>query len=183
MRNKHSVPFEHAVMSFGISVPIFVARELMRHRIASFSEESSRYRELRPVFYIPGKDRPMVQIGRPMAYQLEMGSEALQAFAVETIMDSYKESWESYQTLLKSGAAREVARMVLPVGIFTNLHMTINLRSLMNLLSLRIRHEDSRIESKPQLEIQMMAEQMEDFFKEKFPITHQAWHDNGRTAP
>jgi len=56
-RERHGSPFEHTSMTFFISAPIFVFREFMRHRIASYNEESGRYRELKPVFYIPSKER------------------------------------------------------------------------------------------------------------------------------
>ena len=67
-RERHGSPFEHTSMTFFISAPIFVFREFMRHRIASYNEESGRYRELRPVFYVPSKDRKLVQIGKTGAY-------------------------------------------------------------------------------------------------------------------
>ena len=69
-RERHGSPFEHTSMTFFVSAPIFVFREFMRHRIASYNEESGRYRELNPVFYIPSKDRRLVQIGKPGAYEL-----------------------------------------------------------------------------------------------------------------
>ena len=63
-RERHGSPFEHTSMTFFISAPIFVFREFMRHRIASYNEESGRYRELKPVFYIPNADRNLIQIGK-----------------------------------------------------------------------------------------------------------------------
>ncbi|WP_204268146.1 FAD-dependent thymidylate synthase, partial [Escherichia coli] len=57
MRDRHGSPFEHNSMTFYVQAPIFVFREFMRHRIASYNEESGRYRELRPVFYVPARER------------------------------------------------------------------------------------------------------------------------------
>src|SRR3954447_26974459 len=68
IRNRHGSPFEHISMTFYVQAPIFVFREFMRHRIASYNEESGRDRELRPVFYVPGPDRKLTQTGRPGKY-------------------------------------------------------------------------------------------------------------------
>ena len=74
MRDRHGSPFEHNSMTFYVQAPIFVFREFMRHRIASYNEESGRYRELRPVFYVPGPERNLVQVGKPGAYEFLPGS-------------------------------------------------------------------------------------------------------------
>src|SRR5690606_33692771 len=79
MRDRHGSPFEHNSMTWYVQAPIFVFREFMRHRIASYNEESGRYRELRPVFYVPGPERRLVQVGKPGAYTFEPGSEAQHA--------------------------------------------------------------------------------------------------------
>ena len=69
MRDRHGTPFEHNSMTFFVSAPIFVFREFMRHRIGfSYNEESGRYRQLEPVFYVPGPDRLLVQEGKPGRY-------------------------------------------------------------------------------------------------------------------
>ncbi len=64
MRDRHGSPFEHNSMTFYVQAPIFVFREFMRHRIASYNEESGRYRELRPVFYVPARERNLLQVGK-----------------------------------------------------------------------------------------------------------------------
>ncbi|MGN6688157.1 MAG: FAD-dependent thymidylate synthase, partial [Actinomycetales bacterium] len=74
MRERHGSPFEHNSMTFYVQAPIFVFREFMRHRIASYNEESGRYRELRPVFYVPGPQRKLVQQGKPGHYEFVDGS-------------------------------------------------------------------------------------------------------------
>jgi thymidylate synthase (FAD) len=73
MRDRHGSPFEHSVFTFYVKAPIFVWREHMRHRMASYNEESGRYRVLEPEFYIPGQDRKLLQIGKPGAYTFEPG--------------------------------------------------------------------------------------------------------------
>ena len=74
MRERHGSPFEHNSMTFFVRAPIFVFRELMRHRIASYNEESARYRQLSPIFYIPSRRRPLVQTGKPGHYQFVEGT-------------------------------------------------------------------------------------------------------------
>ena len=73
-RERHGSPFEHTSMTFFVSAPIFVFREFMRHRIASYNEESGRYRELRPVFYVPNKDRKLIQTGKTGHYEFVDGT-------------------------------------------------------------------------------------------------------------
>ncbi|MDP2013819.1 MAG: FAD-dependent thymidylate synthase, partial [Actinomycetota bacterium] len=75
MRERHGSPFEHNSMTFFVQAPIFVWREHMRHRMASYNEESGRYRELKPVFYVPARDRQLVQIGKTGAYEFLDGSD------------------------------------------------------------------------------------------------------------
>src|SRR5919202_5123736 len=75
MRARHGSPFEHNSMTFYVQAPIFVFREFMRHRIASYNEESGRYRELEPVFYVPAPDRKLAQVGKPGAYDCLAGSD------------------------------------------------------------------------------------------------------------
>jgi thymidylate synthase (FAD) len=85
--------------------------------------------------------------------------------------------------MLDVGVAREVARMVLPVNIFSSCYVTMNARSLMAFLSLRTKREGSHFPSFPQREIEMVAEQYERRFAEAFPITHEAFCEHGRVAP
>src|SRR5688572_18003228 len=84
MRDRHGSPFEHNSMTFYVQAPIFVFREFMRHRIASYNEESGRYRELRPVFYVPGPERNLVQVGKPGAYDFIPGDASLTDLAVSS---------------------------------------------------------------------------------------------------
>lgn len=176
MRNRHGSPFEHCLMQWQISAPIFVWREFMRHRIASYNEESSRYRQLEPVFYRPPRKRPLQQVGKPGEYTLEPGTE-------RQLQDVWWESgqicdgaYDTYQSLLAGGVAREVARQVLPVSIYSTAYVTMNVRALMNFLSLR---------NAPQAlwEIRQVAAAMEVDFALRFPQVAAAFVDNGRVAP
>ncbi len=182
-RERHGSPFEHTSMTFFISAPIFVFREFMRHRIASYNEESGRYRELRPVFYVPSKDRKLVQVGKPGAYSFVEGTAEQHQMAVDAIKETCTLAYENYQKLLTAGVAREVARAVLPVTLYSSMYVTMNARALMNFLSLRTAREGSHFPSYPQREIEMVAEKMEAEFAKLMPITYGAFQKSGRIAP
>lgn len=183
MRDRHGSPFEHNSMTFYVQAPIFVFREFMRHRIASYNEESGRYRQLRPVFYVPGNERKLIQVGKPGAYVFEPGSDEQMNLVQQTTRDSSIRAFEAYQQMLEAGVAREVARIVLPLNIYSSMYVTMNARSLMNFLSLRTSVEGTHFPSFPQREIEMCAEKMEDFWKELMPYTYEAFNKNGRVAP
>jgi thymidylate synthase (FAD) len=183
MRDRHGSPFEHNSMTFYVQAPIFVFREFMRHRIASYNEESGRYRELNPVFYVPGPDRNLVQVGKPGAYEFLPGSAEQTALVDTEVRRAATEAFDSYQRMLDAGVAREVARIVLPLNIYSSMYVTMNARSLMNFLSLRTKREGTHFPSFPQREIEMAAEQMEQRFAELMPLTHAAFNENGRVAP
>ncbi|MGW8333706.1 FAD-dependent thymidylate synthase [Streptomyces sp. NPDC055897] len=184
MRDRHGSPFEHNSMTFFISAPIFVFREFTRHRVGwSYNEESGRYRELQPVFYVPAADRKLVQRGRPGKYEFVEGSAAQQKLTSRVMKDSYRRSCEAYQELLAAGVAREVARATLPVGLFSSMYATCNARSLMHFLGLRTQHELARVPSFPQREIEMVGERTEREWARLMPLTHAAFNTNGRVAP
>src|SRR5215212_4052662 len=183
MRDRHGSPFEHNSMTFYVQAPIFVFREFMRHRIASYNEESGRYRELNPVFYVPGPDRKLQQRGKPGHYEFVEGTpEQLELVQAET-RRVCQEAYAAYQRMLAAGVAREVARIVLPVTIYSSMYVTLNARSLMNFLSLRTAREGARFPSFPQREIEMCAERMEELWAGLMPLTHAAFEVNGRVAP
>ena len=182
-RERHGSPFEHTSMTFFVSAPIFVFREFMRHRIASYNEESGRYRELRPVFYIPNKDRKLVQVGKTGAYTFVDGTPEQLDITVNAIKETCILAYENYQKILASGVAREVARAVLPVTLYSSMYVTMNARALMNFLSLRTSSPDSHFPSYPQREIEMVAKKMEKHFAQLMPMTYGAFQKSGRIAP
>jgi thymidylate synthase (FAD) len=183
MRDRHGSPFEHNSMTFYVQAPIFVFREFMRHRIASYNEESGRYRELQPVFYVPGPSRKLVQVGKPGAYDFEDGSPEQHALAVSEIKAACVGGYQAYQRMLEAGIAREVARAVLPVTLYSSMYVTMNARSLMNFLSLRTKREGTHFPSFPQREIEMVAEKMEALWEPLMPMTASAFSAGGRVAP
>ncbi|MEG3631327.1 FAD-dependent thymidylate synthase [Streptomyces poriticola] len=184
MRDRHGSPFEHNSMTFFVSAPIFVFREFMRHRVGwSYNEESGRYRELQPVFYVPDASRKLVQEGRPGKYRFVEGTPAQQELVGRAMDDSYRQAYETYREMLAAGVAREVARSVLPVGLYSSMYATCNARSLMHFLGLRTQHEWAKVPSFPQREIEMVAEKMEAEWAALMPLTYAAFNTNGRVAP
>jgi thymidylate synthase (FAD) len=177
MKGKHGTPFEMGFMAqFRMRMPIFVAREHVRHRIGhSINEESGRYVELRPDFYIPEKVRE--QKGKPGAYTYEDTEDgALEWDFITSLEDHSKITYDLYKGFLDRGVAKEQARMFLPLNLYTEMRWTVNARSLMNYLELRGAPN-------AQKEIRDYADALEDFFKEHMPYTHAAFIENGRVAP
>lgn len=183
MRDRHGTPFEHNSMTFFVSAPIFVFREFMRHRVFSYNEESGRYRQLEPVFYVPGPDRKLVQEGKPGRYVFADGTPEQHKIVEEATKRSCEQAYASYLEMLDAGVAREVARGVLPVATYSSMYATCNARALMGFLSLRTKREDSRFPSFPQREIEMVAEKMEAEWARLMPLTHTAFEEHGRVAP
>lgn len=184
VKNRHGSPFEHNSMTFKISAPIFVFREFQRHRIGwSYNEVSARYKEMDPVFYAYPPTRPLVQEGSSAHPKLVDGHPAMTTMVNHEMMTAYSHAWGTYKALLREGAANEVARSVLPVGLYSQMYATCNARSLMAFLSLRVDAENAQFETKPQWEIEQVALKMEEHFSRLFPDTHYFFNKNGRVAP
>jgi thymidylate synthase (FAD) len=184
MRDRHGSPFEHTSLTFRISAPLFVFYEFHRHRAGwSYNEESARYRELEPVFYVPDVDRALRQTGSPGKYTFEPGSYEQRVTTTSTHTRAALNAWADYQHMLDKGVAREVARNVLPVSVFKTMYATCNVRSLLHFLSLRRTHPLSSVPTFPLREIEMVAEQLEELTREKFPVTFDAYDKQGRVAP
>ncbi|MFC7384912.1 FAD-dependent thymidylate synthase [Sphaerisporangium rhizosphaerae] len=184
MRDRHGSPFEHTSMTFFVHAPIMVFREFHRHRAGwSYNEESGRYRELAPDFYIPGRERKLVQEGKPGRYQFVEGDDEQHELVAGAMEGSYRAAYAAYREMLEAGVAREVARAVLPVGLYSSMYATCNARSLMHFLSLRTKDERASVPSFPQREIEMVAEKMEAFWAGLMPLTHAAFNAAGRVAP
>ena len=183
MRDRHGSPFEHSSMTFFVQAPIFMWREHFRHRIASYNEESGRYKVLEPIFYVPGPERRLVQIGKTGSYEFVEGTPEQFETVVAQTKHACTEAYKAYQALLDAGVAREVARIVLPLTIYSSAYVTMNARAMMNFLSLRKSSPDARFPSYPQREIEMVAERYEQEWAKVMPLTHAAFVANGRVAP
>ena len=176
MRDRHGTPFEHNSFRFHVRAPIFVAREWFRHRMSSFNEESARYHKLASDFYVPAPEDVRSQVGKPGSYSFEPVDEAVAAETIDSFQRIYKNLSAEYEGLIEKGVAKELARAILPIGIFTQFYWTLNARSLMNFLSLRNAET-------AQYEIRMYAEAIEQLFAEKMPITYECFVEFGRRAP
>lgn len=183
MRDRHGSPFEAPVLQFQVECPIFVAREFFRHRMASYNEVSSRYQVLEPVFYVPDEDRPLRQEGKPGAYTFEPGSYNQFRTTEGVHRRIASEAWGSYEDLLEQGIAREVARNVLPLSIYTKFYVNMNLRATLNFLSLRWSHEKSVTPTFPLKEIEKVAQQMDVAARINSPVAMAAFDEFGRVAP
>jgi thymidylate synthase (FAD) len=129
LRNRHTTPFEKVRFEFHVKLPIFIARQWMRHRTGSFNEISARYSEMEDCFYSPRKMRKQSKSNR-------QGSS--DEIVDVDISSAYSRSYSEYTALLEQGVAREQARMVLPAGIYTEFLWTVDLWNLMHFLSLRL---------------------------------------------
>jgi thymidylate synthase (FAD) len=180
---KVGTPAEEMTFDLSVAGPWhnFLANGIVVHN--SYNEESGRYRELQPVFYIPGEERKLVQQGRPGKYEFVHGTAEQHKAVTESMEASYRHSYEAYQEMLAAGVAREVARATLPVGLFSAMYATCNARSLMHFLGLRTQHELAAVPSFPQREIEMVGEKMEAHWAGLMPLTHAAFNANGRIAP
>jgi len=147
IKKGHGTPFEHAVFTFDIKCPLFVARQWFRHRIASYNEVSLRYCIAKKDYYTPEK--------------LDKG-----------ILKRYKETVEnslkSYGELVKKGVSKEQARAVLPLSLYTEFYWTINARSLMNFFKLRL-------DKSAQHEIREYAKALLKIYKNKMPVCAKAF--------
>lgn len=176
LRDKHGTPFEQAVMTWYIRCPIFVAREWMRHRVGSFNEISGRYKELNTDYYTPKKFRVPGDDKVQMNYKYGEADDQLNAEATDLVNECYENITEVYRRLLDMGIAKEHARIVLPVGIYTEFRWTVNARALMNFLALR-NHPAAMGE------IRAYARSIEHVWSHQMPVTHAAFTQNNRVAP
>jgi len=127
-----------------------------------------------PKFYLPSAERPLFQIGKVGHYTFEQGNKEDHAVLIASHVRAYDKCWEEYQFMLNYGFAKEVARNVLPVGLYTQFYATCNPRNLMQFLDLRTAPDAL-------YEIRAVADQMEQHLKDTMPITHRAWSDNAVT--
>ncbi len=165
LKHKHETPFEHAVFKFHVKTPIFVMRQWIRHRMASYNEISARYTEVKDEFYVPTQWRAQDVKNKQGSVAAPQLDHAALTAAFKAQVDS---ALKTYHDMLKAGVARELARMVLPVNAYTEFYWTVNARSLMNFVTLRA-------DVHAQWEIQQYAEALADCFKQKMPWTYDAF--------
>lgn len=185
MKNRHGTPFEQNYFQFFVKAPIAVFREHHRHRIGwSYNEESGRYKVMKPEFYIPPRERPLIQTGKPGHYRMEQGPLEQHMTMTEEMTYAFESAYERYDYLLAQGIPKEVARGVLPVYLMSSMFASCNARSMMAFLSLRTDEPDAMFPSKPMWEIdELVARVYEKALAETMPITYKAFCGFGRVAP
>lgn len=180
MRHRHTTPFEMCDIKLHIKLPIFVARQWIRHRTASVNEYSARYSILDKEFYIPESQQLAAQseINNQGRGEILTGDEAERVLAL--LKQDAVQTYSHYQEMLnldekgnvldenKSGLARELARMNIPVNFYTQWYWKINLHNLMHFLSLRA-------DSHAQYEIRVYAEAILDIMKRWVPMAYDAF--------
>lgn len=168
LANKHTSPFEHVVFTFHVKCPIFIARQWMRHRTGSYSEISYRYTEPKMEFFIPDIWRQQGDGNKQMSggtFNPLDGAE----FDV-LYMTSIERAVDIYRNFVGSGMARELARAVLPVSLYTEFYFTMDLHNLMHFLGLRL-HEHA------QPEIRRYAEDIVYAITPVIPTTLKIWKE------
>lgn len=160
-KNKHTSPFEMCKITFNVKLPIFVMRQWVRHRMQNLNEVSARYTELPDEFYVPKVWRVQDEKNK----QGSINSDSLVHYAISAgLKEAYRSAYNTYTLLLRSGVSREMARMVLPVGIYTECYSCWDLNNLLKFFRLR---DDSHA----QAEIQEYARAMKQITAELFPWT------------
>jgi thymidylate synthase (FAD) len=182
-KHKHGTPFEGVEFEWYFEIPVFVSRQIVKHRLSSINEESGRYREMGGVFWVEPEDRPMIQVGRTGEYKFEQGRpdqlEAMQSLEKMTA----EAAWTNYQKALAYGIAKENARKILPFTIYTSMYFKANLRSMLNFCSLRKDWgPEATHPSKAQFEIALLTDQIAEVIKEKVPNVWDAFVKSGYQA-
>ena len=182
MRHRHSTPFEMCEIKFHIKLPIFIARQWIRHRTANVNEYSARYSILDKEFYIPSPENLAAQSatnnqGRGDALTTEEASNV-----IDILRRDAEQTYSNYETLLnenssgetiddnKAGIARELARMNLTLNTYTQWYWKIDLNNLLHFLALRA-------DGHAQYEIRVYADAMLDIVRKWVPLTYAAFED------
>lgn len=181
-REGHGTPFESIQMQFYFEVPIFVSRQILKHRLSSINESSGRYSEMEGMFYLPHNKRKVVQTGKTGAYNFVEDEKKL-AQTRRWIKRVSRFSWFAYESMLKLGVSKEVSRMVLPVNLYSSMYFTANLRSVLNFLSLRKDWgPDAVHQSKAQDEISQVADEIARYVAKMFPTVWEMFVASGYQA-
>lgn len=168
MKHGHTSPFEHSIFTFYVKAPIFIQREWMRHRTWSYNEISGRYTEYKDDFYIPS----IIRTVHPKNKQSSVPMEGISRLAIANIRMKMRHHSQKafilYEDLMEGGVAREMARMVLPVNLYTQFYATVDAHNLMRFITLRESPD-------AQFEIQEYARGLHQILTEKMPITAEAF--------
>lgn len=174
MKNQHMTPFESVRFQWHVKLPIFVARQWMRHRAGSFNEVSARYGEMPDEFYVPSFER-LATGGQAKDNKQGSGahlSDEVTKDAQDAISHVNTMGYVEYQNMLDAGVARELARIVLPVSLYTQFYWNVDLRNLLHFL-------DLRLDAHAQWEIRQYAEAMVPIVETVCPLAVAAWRTHG----
>lgn len=139
LRNEHTSPFEQVILTFHVKLPIFVARQWIRHRTARVNEVSGRYSVMKDEFYLPAPDAVALQSKDNRQGRAAQALPEEEAKARISCMEaSQKAAYEEYASLVDSGIARELARIDLPLSLYTEWYWQIDLHNLFRFLQLRL---------------------------------------------
>ncbi len=169
MRHRHSTPFEMVEFKFHIAMPMFVARQWIRHRTANVNEYSARYSIVPDRFYRPDIDA----VRKQSKSNRQGGDEPIDVGTAEEFMQLLEKAEHLYQDyigLTEKGVARELARAALPVSVYTEWYWKCDLHNIFHFLSLRL-------DPHAQLEIQVFAQAMYDLLKPIVPVSAEAFED------
>lgn len=171
LRHQHTTPFEMVEFKFHIKLPIFIARQWIRHRTANVNEYSGRYSEMKDEFYVPSLEniRPQSTMNKQGRSDETFPTEQAEAIA-EKFAASQDQMYAEYRELLEMGVAREIARINLPVSNYTEWYWKIDLHNLFHFLKLRI-------DAHAQYEIRVYGEAMASIVKEIVPVAWEAFED------
>jgi len=171
LRHKHTSPLEMVELKFHIKIPIALARQHIRHRTASLNEVSARYSVMPEEFYLPSEIRGQSTLNKQCSSGLVKNS-----FFDKVLEEASMEAYEDYEDAINNGVSREMARLILPVNLYTEMYWKIDLHNLLHYIQLRMH-------SHAQLEIQEYAKAMLELIKPYVPLTVEAFYDyvvNGR---
>jgi len=171
MRNNHTSPFEMVEFKFHIKLPIFVARQWIRHRTANVNEYSGRYSEMRDEFYVPSPSDVKKQSinNKQGRSEEELSSDITDKF-IEELTSSQTAQFNEYKKNLDDGIARELARIKLPLSVYTEWYWKIDLHNLLHFLKLRL-------DEHAQYEIRVYANIISDIVKSITPLAYEAFED------
>ena len=169
VKNGHTSPFESVQFTFDVKAPIFVFRQWHRHRTWSFNEISARYSVLPSEWYVPELDQITTQ--HSSNKQMRTNEQNENASQINSIIDNQNsDAYAKYEKLIELGTPRELARSILPVGMYSHMFGTIDLHNLMHFLRLRL-HEHA------QYEIRVYAEAMLKLIEPIVPISVAAFKE------
>lgn len=167
-RHKHTSPIEQVEFTFHLKLPLFVMGQLVRHRTASLNQMSARYSVMKDEFYIPAKIRTQDQNNKQGSNVEDLDNEEE---LIRMFQENAERSYAEYEQLLEQGVAREMARMVLPQNLYTEVYWNQDLHNLLHLLRLRM-------DSHAQWEIQQYAEAMYQLIKDIVPWAVESWEEH-----